>query len=169
MAEPEPKLDLLIKLLMLTTSANDAEALAAMRKANNLLSSRIKSDWNELLRGKVTIVEDPFNAISTPDPRGGETVAPKRPAPAPPKPPPPPPPPKPPDPYAGLTPIYHKNTYHIREKLRALPGAKYNANAKTWYVYPYDVNLVRKWLGAVPPRTRRGPATVADLAEDLGI
>ena len=39
---------LLVKLMMLTTSTNDAEALAALRKANKILKDA-KVNWAELL------------------------------------------------------------------------------------------------------------------------
>lgn len=52
-------LDLLVKLLRLTTSGHDGEALSAMRKANAQLD-RLDLDWEQLLKGKVTMVADPF-------------------------------------------------------------------------------------------------------------
>jgi hypothetical protein len=56
-----PKQELLIKLLGMTT-AGDNEALVAIRKANALLTAAGWS-WEQLIRGKITIVEDPFNSI----------------------------------------------------------------------------------------------------------
>jgi hypothetical protein len=84
-----PRQELLTKLLKMTTSANDGEALAAMRKANDLLA-RAGWDWDRLIAGKIRIVEDPFKNLQTPT---GPTPASKsRPAyaPTPPMPPPPP-------------------------------------------------------------------------------
>lgn len=52
-------LDLLIKLLKMTTSSSDGEALVAMRKANEQVA-KLKTDWDSLLRSKVTIIADPF-------------------------------------------------------------------------------------------------------------
>lgn len=60
-----PKQELLTKLLMLTTSNNDAEALQAVRKANALLKAS-GWDWQQLINGKITIVEDPFKGLATP-------------------------------------------------------------------------------------------------------
>lgn len=60
-----PKQDLLLKFLRMTTSPNDGEALVACRKANALLVSA-GWDWEKLLRGKITVVEDPFSKIATP-------------------------------------------------------------------------------------------------------
>ena len=60
---PSPKsdrLDKLVKLLRLTTSSNDAEALLAVRKANEILP-QISPDWGDLLFGKVTLIADPFD------------------------------------------------------------------------------------------------------------
>lgn len=81
----EPNLRLVIKLLMMTTSANDGEAITAMRKANKAVSDA-GWDWDRLLSGKVTIVEDPFSKITPPDTtphgktrHGGTTAAPSAP------------------------------------------------------------------------------------------
>lgn len=69
-------LDLLIKLLKMTTSSHDGEALVACRKANEILK-KFGGDWDALLRGKVTIIEDPFVNVKAPD------VRPQAPPPAP--------------------------------------------------------------------------------------
>jgi len=60
------KLDTLIKVLLMTTSDNTSEALAAIRRANVLLRNA-STDWDKLLRGKVTVVADPFTNICAPD------------------------------------------------------------------------------------------------------
>jgi len=98
-----PNLGLLIKLLKMTTSSNDAEALSAIRKANEQLI-KFGNDWEPLLRGKVTVIGDPFlNAAinpsvgkRTPPPPAAPSSPYQQPRsrPAPPPPPPPPPPPK---------------------------------------------------------------------------
>lgn len=62
MAQDPPNLTLLIKLLRMTASSNDGEALIAMRKANELLA-KFGGDWDTLLRGKVTIIADPFGDL----------------------------------------------------------------------------------------------------------
>lgn len=54
-----PNLPLLIKLLKMTTSSNDGEALMAIRKANEQLK-KFGGDWEALLRGKVTMITNPF-------------------------------------------------------------------------------------------------------------
>lgn len=100
-----PNLALLIKLLRMTTSSNDAEALIAMRKANEQLA-KVGGDWEKLLMGRVNIIADPFASIPspprtapppmpTPQPvRTPGSIPPTRPW-SPPPPPPPPPPPLP--------------------------------------------------------------------------
>lgn len=66
MSEELPNLSLLIKLLKMTTSSNDAEALLAVRKANEQLQ-KFGGDWERLLRSRVTIIgADPFSAIPEP-------------------------------------------------------------------------------------------------------
>lgn len=65
-------LELLIKLLKMTSSSNDGEALIAMRKANEAVARF--TDWDTLLRGKITIVEDPFNSIDRPARSNGATT-----------------------------------------------------------------------------------------------
>ncbi len=71
MADPAaiPKQELLVKLMKLTASTNDCEALTALRKATELLATG-GWDWERLIRGKIVIVEDPFAAISDPRDRG---------------------------------------------------------------------------------------------------
>lgn len=63
-----PKQELLVKLLMMTTSSNDGEALTAIRKANELLKTQ-GWDWVKLIAGKITIVEDPFKDLAMPEVR----------------------------------------------------------------------------------------------------
>lgn len=102
-------LDLLIKLLKMTTSSSEGEVLVAIRKANEHLKHKLSSDWESLLRGKVTIIEDPFTK-APPPPSQGQRNRP-RPAPStPPRPQAPPPPQQPfrprpvnptPNPFAG--------------------------------------------------------------------
>lgn len=63
-------LERLIKLLKMTTAHEDTVTLVAIRKANEELS-RLGHDWEALLRGKVTIVEDPFKSFTPPPSRAG--------------------------------------------------------------------------------------------------
>ena|SRR5258708_4987622 len=60
-----PKQDLLLKLLGMTTSASDNEALMAIRRANELLT-RAGWTWEMLLKNKIKVFENPFNGISDP-------------------------------------------------------------------------------------------------------
>lgn len=73
-----------IKLMKMTTATIDGEALAAIRMANKMLRTN-GHDWEQLLKGKITIVNDPFGSIPTPP------AAKAAPPPPPPKPAPPPP------------------------------------------------------------------------------
>lgn len=68
MAEELQKHQLLVKLLKMTTSAVDAEALVAMRKANQLLADA-GWDWDKLMAGKITVVGDPFANLGDPTPK----------------------------------------------------------------------------------------------------
>jgi hypothetical protein len=66
-----PKQELLIKLLRMTESDNDGEALAALRKANAFMRSA-GWDWEKLVNSKIRIIEDPFKNLGMPT--GGNTV-----------------------------------------------------------------------------------------------
>jgi len=92
-----PNLGLLIKLLKLTTSSSDAEALSAMRKANEQLA-KFGGCWERLLTSHVTVIGDPFVGIATPPPRAPISEPPRPPRTAPPRTAPPPPPPRGPRP-----------------------------------------------------------------------
>lgn len=86
-----PNLGLLIKLLKMTSSTHDAEALSAMRKANEQLV-KFGGDWERLLRGKVTVIGDPFIGVQAPrTPPTSTRPAPPPPAPQAPRPVPTPP------------------------------------------------------------------------------
>lgn len=69
-SEQLPKEQLLLKLLKMTTSSNDAEALVAIRKVNELLTSS-GWDWDKFVAGKIRIVENPFKNLGTPPRREG--------------------------------------------------------------------------------------------------
>jgi hypothetical protein len=64
-SEELPNLGLLIKLMKLTSSSNDSEALLAVRKANEQLV-KFGGDWEKLLLGKVTVIGDPFESVAPP-------------------------------------------------------------------------------------------------------
>jgi len=91
---PKPSLELLIKLIKMSTSDNDAEALLFLRRANKEADKF--GGWEDILRGKITVIGDPFGDLPRPrrsgpsDVHGGPT------APTPPRPAPPPPPQQPP-------------------------------------------------------------------------
>jgi hypothetical protein len=120
-------LELLIKLLKMTTSSNDAEALLASRKANEQLL-KFGGDWEALLHGKVTVIADPFTA---PPPTVEQTT--RRAAPPPPPPPrpaPPPPPPKPKAPPPPRQPTMGPGSWsHIDAASRAAHAAQTKARA----------------------------------------
>jgi hypothetical protein len=146
MSEDLPKQELLIKLLKMTTSPNEGEALIAMRKANALLTSA-GWDWDKLIQGKIKVIEDPFKSVGEPyNPGAGNRTAPpppsrtpQAPPPAAPQPPPrpqytppspprqPPPPPKPFEPYShqttnGQTNIYPGNCWACGHSVDARAG-----------------------------------------------
>lgn len=67
MSEQIQKHLLLVKLLKMTTSSNDGEALVAVRKANQLLAEA-GWDWDRVMAGKITVVGDPFAGLARPAP-----------------------------------------------------------------------------------------------------
>jgi len=73
MSEDLPNLGKLIKLLKMTTSQNDNEALLFVRKANEELK-KFGGDWDTLLRGKVTVIGDPFVDVAPPPSRMTKTA-----------------------------------------------------------------------------------------------
>lgn len=75
MTEPF-SLSKLTKLLKLTTSDNNAEALLAMRKANDELK-KLNLDWEGLLKGKITVIGDPFAERPRPTVQSSPPPAPK--------------------------------------------------------------------------------------------
>jgi hypothetical protein len=110
-----PRQDILIKLLKMTTSSNDGEALTAIRKANAVLNAG-GWDWDKLFARKIVIVEDPFSKIQTPPQQHVPQPRPRQPPPPPPQhkaqPWPAAPPPPKPKPAAPKTPYsYKENMY----------------------------------------------------------
>lgn len=86
MSTGNENLDLLIKLLNLTTSPLDSEAIAAMRKANDQLL-KFNTTWERLLKSRITIVADPFASVAPPSfASRPPPVAEPRPMPTPPRP-----------------------------------------------------------------------------------
>jgi hypothetical protein len=92
-----PKHELLIKLMKMTT-AGDGEALTAIRMANKILSEG-GWDWERLLRGKITVIADPF---SSPGPSINVQTKKASPPPQPKQAPPQRTTPAAPDPFAGM-------------------------------------------------------------------
>lgn len=87
MAEELNKLELLIKVMKMTTATEDTVSLVALRKANAMLKAE-GWDWDRLLRGKVKVISDPFgpSAVKAPPMDFGRPTAsstPPRPQPAP--------------------------------------------------------------------------------------
>lgn len=83
MSEDLNKLDLLIKIMGMTTSDNDPTALVALRKAQALLKAE-GWDWERLLRSKIKVVENPFSKVTAPKARPANFTQPPPPQPAPP-------------------------------------------------------------------------------------
>lgn len=95
-----PKQDLLLKIMNMTTVAEDTVALVALRRANKLLEEAGWS-WEKLLLGKIVVVADPFSNIQAPpkkeeSPYSSASSIPPRPQPARPK----------PTPQAAFTPAF---------------------------------------------------------------
>lgn len=59
-------LDLLIKIMSMTTSDNDGQALVAMRKANEQLK-KWGWTWESILRGKISVAANPFVNVAMED------------------------------------------------------------------------------------------------------
>lgn len=83
-------LDMLIKLMGMTTSSSDNEALNALRLANKWLSNK-GHNWHDLLQDKVKLEADPFTLAAQVRPKQHTQPPPQYRAPKPPPPPPPPP------------------------------------------------------------------------------
>jgi len=66
-----PRVETFIKLMMMSTSSNDNEALSALRHANAMLAAA-NNNWEDFVRGKVKmepgLITDPF--AGAPDPTG---------------------------------------------------------------------------------------------------
>lgn len=78
---PPPNFQIFAKLMEMTTSPHDAEALVAIRKANALLA-RTNQTWHDLLSAKVTMMPgSPFDSI--PDPFAKPEAAKPKPKPGP--------------------------------------------------------------------------------------
>lgn len=127
-------LSLLIKMLGMTDSDSDGQALVAIRKANAQVR-KLGTTWEDLLRGKVTVIADPFNAGDLRAPPPVETRRPMRPVAT---------PTPPPRVWVGYTPLYG-NTYDIRDQLKAL-GAKFDGNVSVWMIPDSEMPRARDIL-----------------------
>lgn len=107
--KPQSKeLTILIKLLKMTTSSHDHEALSAMRLANAQLL-KLGTDWDDLISGRVTLVADPFTSV--PDLKPSETFTTVYPSHSPSA----PPPKGPPRPAPPRPPAYYTNAAAIQD------------------------------------------------------
>jgi hypothetical protein len=77
--EQLPKEQLLLKLLKMTTSPNDGEALTAIRKVNTMLTDN-GWDWDKFVAGKIKVVDNPFKNLGTPERKVGGYAQPPQPA-----------------------------------------------------------------------------------------
>lgn len=147
-----PNLPLLIKLMGMTQSKNDGEALAAVRKANEQLK-KFGGSWESLLLGKVVMVGDPFASIDKPP-------TPHR-APPPPVPPPlsrPPPPPPPPKPRTGFVKLTG-NGAGVKRELRSL-GAHYEGHpVYSWMAPAARAREAQDLIDFGPPAKSRSKRT----------
>jgi len=117
MTQTNMNLELLIKLLKMTTSSNDSEALLFLRKANEQLT-KAGWDWDRLLHGKVTVMADPFAGVPVPPVVRQTQTAPLRPSP-------PPPPPYQPRSYSPPPPPQPTyKPYRAKRRKASRPSAK---------------------------------------------
>lgn len=186
--ETIPKNELLIKLMGMTGSSSDAEALVAIRKANELLKAA-GWDWDRVLRGKIKVVESPFLGKDNPFARRAPAVDPVAAAPVRPRAPqwrPTPPPPPPPPPKAAPAPDFHAT---FARPLSTVPNkfadfcycCGKDVPAKQGYLFDpwnYQRDAQTKWRVACTPCNtsgtvrkypatpirKRGKASVTDLA-----
>lgn len=170
-----PKEQLLLKLLKMTTSSNDGEALTAIRKVNSLLTDN-GWDWDRFVAGKIKIVANPFVGLGTPTRPAPRTEAPGF------TPPSPPPPPPPKARYSGQKVRaaginkFADNCYCCGIEVMAQMGGffnpqDYNLNARSSNPRSKfsvvcksceGVNIV--WDQPAPPIRKRGRANINDLA-----
>lgn len=168
MTEELPNLSLLIKLLKLTTSQSDAEALSAIRKANEQLS-KFGGDWESLLRRHITIIgADPFASIPTPPQATQQpaytapathTVAPK---------------PAPPRQHQTQAPLLRANTYagychscgvHVKEHAGFI---KMPLLLSRWLVFCNHCHTHNVSIQAKPARKRTSTAPKPSLDDIIG-
>lgn len=178
----EMNLALLIKLLRMTTSTNDAEALLFMRKANTQLAAA-GWDWEKLLLGKVKIVADPFSTLTRPAAANVDlTPRPPTPPPTPRTPPPwskpifsapqrpaaPPPPPPPTPSYTSIPNRYAGNCWNCGTIVATLDGFAFRNpnNSSKWDVACRTCdNMFSRGVRIKARRAPKQSATIDDLAK----
>jgi len=175
--ETLPKHVLLLKLLKMTASDNDGEALSAMRKANALLTAA-GWDWDRLMSGKIVVIEDPFASIGVPESAQATmnstpwaSVSPNKPPPPRPAPPPPPQTKRTTWPLGTLKNKFVQNCYCcgvevLTDKGFIFKASDYSNNTSTkWSVACTPCNMtaiVDTW--AAPIQRVKRKANVIDLA-----
>lgn len=173
--EQLPKQELLLKLLKMTTSSNDGEALTAIRKVNTMLTAN-GWDWDKFVSGKIKIVENPFVNLGTP------MRAAPRPSPFGSSPPPPPPTPPPAAKLAGQRARslgvnkFADHCYCCGIEVMAQAGGffnptDYNLNARSPNLRSKFAVICAScdgkqmvWDQPAPPLRKRGKASINDLA-----
>lgn len=137
-----PKQDRLIKLMGMTGSSNDGEALVALRMATKLLNEA-GWDWARLIEGKIKVIADPFASVPKPQSGGGSSTNPYGAKPSAPPPPPPQRPAAPPPPaWQGHSRWSHKTPVHVH----------WNPDIKLWQTTPYVAPAapVNTWGANIP-------------------
>lgn len=133
----ESEVKLLIKLLGLTGSSVDNEALVALRKANALVV-KICGSWEELLKGHFTIAADPFQSLSDPCDRSQQV------------------------PPAFKSPPPPRQAYQTAPKAPPAPQPA-PAQSQQPYFKPSYYNKQRMYSPNPSPRPRKTKVTDADL------
>jgi hypothetical protein len=191
-----PKQELLIKILKMTTSDNDATALVAIRRANEFLD-RNHWDWEKLINGKIKIAADPFANLQTPQAKAEFGSASRPPPPPRPAAPPfnprpynpqraqaprpaqaptgqPAPPPKPRQPISAKDNMYAGWCFCCGDPVAVKAGfifdpSKHNHNARSkWQIICHHCNSASyPSIGAVAATRRRTPQNAGQAAPSL--
>ena len=180
--EDKPTLEKLIKLMKLTSSPNESEAMSALAIAQRFVEKL--GGWESLLRGKVKIIQDPFANMPPPEenyrkrePSSGFPKAPPKPGSNPPPPqrpipqpqtppryytppvsPPPPPPPRPTFYQASRKPNKYKGACWICGNLVGVGDGQIQEFEGSWHVTCYNNPNCKK-----PARSRSNKLTPEQL------
>lgn len=135
-----PRQERLIKLMGMSTSTNDGEALNALRMATKLLNEA-GWDWRRLIEGKIKVIADPFASVPRPQ-NNVSDYGEKSSAPPPPRRPAAAPPPPPPPAWQNATVWSHKTPIH----------SHWNPDLKVWQPRPYVAPAapVNTWGANIP-------------------